>query len=542
MATAIEGTGPRELLWTPSEERMLNSRMAAYLAWVNRAQHRRLVGYDELWRWSVDDLNGFWCSIWEWFGVIGETPSTPPTTALDEPAMPGADWFPGSRLNFTENVLRHGSSGGGELAIVGLTEASAQVQLSWAELTHQVASVARGLRRMGVGPGDRVAAYLPNIPQAVVALLAAAAVGAVWSCCHPELGAENLLDRLRQIEPVVLIAADGHHVAGRDNDRLDTVRELRAALPSLRETVLVRHLRPAEQPPSGFADFHRLAAAEAEPSYQRVPFRHPLWILHGSGTTGLPSGFMHSHGGILLEHVKAHGLHRETGPDDRVFIYPDAGRTDWNVLVTALSVGATIVTYDGSPTAPTTDALFRICSEQRVTRFGTAAAYLTACERAGIRPGERHDLSALRSITCTGPPLPDSTWHWVYRHVKRDLLLESDCGDTSVCTTYIGANPLLPVYAGELPAPFLGVRVEAWSPAGQPVVDEAGDLVVTAPMPSMPVSLWNDPDGRQYRDAYLAVFPGVWRTGDAIIHTRYGSYVVIPPAPLSAPRTAAARP
>jgi acetoacetyl-CoA synthetase len=514
-------TRRRELLWVPSEERLATSRMAQYLDRVNRGRQSRLLTYDELWRWSVDDLEGFWRSLWDHFEIVA---SQPPTAVLAERQMPGTRWFPGARLNWAENLLRHATAE--RPAIVCVREQGPPVETSWAELTAQVASLAAELRALGVRPGDRVAAYLPNIPQAVVALLATASVGAIWSCCAPDFGTKGVIDRFQQIEPAVLIAVDGYRFGGKEIDRLDVVGELRERLPSVRHTLIVRNLAPDRPVPAGSLAFDAMTGGDAAPRYEQVPFDHPLWILYSSGTTGLPKGIVQSHGGILLEHLKMHALHFDLGPDDRFFIYASTAWMVWNVLVTGLAVGATIITYDGSPAYPEPDALFAICAEQQVTRFGVGAAYLTLCEKAESRPGSRYDLSALRAITSTGSPLPESTWRWVYDAVKRDLLLGSDCGGTDVCSAFIGTNPMLPVYAGEMQAPYLGVRIEAWSEDGRPVIGEVGEMVITAPMPSMPVALWDDPDGTRLRKAYFDAFPGVWRHGDWMTVTENGTYIV----------------
>ena len=523
MTTTIDAVSGHELLWTPSEQRVRASRMAAYLAWVNRERRLGLIDYDELWRWSVDDIEGFWRSIWTYFSVSA---SAPPAAVLGNKRMPGATWFPGARLNWAENVLRRGGWATQGPAVIGLSEDRRATTLSWPELTHQVAALAAHLRELGVRPGDRVAAYLPNIHQTVVALLATAAVGGIWSCCAPDLDTKGVLDRFRQIEPTVLIAVDGYRFAGREADRLTAIAELRAALPTLQHTIVVRDLRPDAPPPGATLAFDDLVAGDVKPCYEQLPFDHPLWILHGSATTGSPNGIVHSHGGILLEHLKVHALHFDSGPDDRVFIVASTASMVWNVLVSALAVGSTIICYDGSPVVPAPDALFRILSANRVTRFGTEAAYLIMCERIGMRPGERYDLTALRSIVSTGSPPPTSTWHWTYNAVKSDLLFGSDYGGTDVCTAFIGTNPMLPVRAGELQAPYLGARVEAWSQDGTPVVGGVGEMVVTAPMPSMPVSFWNDPDGTRHREEHFTRFPGVWRHGGRITRTHYGGYVV----------------
>ena len=521
MDTTTPTAGARELLWMPSADRVAASRMAHYLDWVNARLGTHLLGYDELWRWSIDDLDAFWQSIWDYFDVVA---SLPPSAALADAQMPGTEWFPGARLNWAENVLRHASDE--RPAIVSLREDTPPTETSWAELVAQVASLAAKLRALGVRPGDRVAAYLPNIPQAVVAVLATASVGAIWSCCAPDFGTKGVIDRFLQIEPVVLIAVDGYRFGGKTVDRLDTVAQLREQLPSVRHTLVVRNLDPDRATPEGTLPFETFTSGAADPQYEQVPFDHPLWILYSSGTTGLPKGIVQSHGGILLEHLKMHALHFDLGPVDRLFIFASTAWMVWNVLVTGLAVGSTIITYDGSPAYPTTDALFGSCAAQEATRFGTGAAYLTLCEKAGTRPGERHNLSALRAITSTGSPLPESTWRWVYDAVKRDLLLGSDCGGTDVCSAFIGTNPMLPVHVGEMQAPYLGVRIEAWSPEGRPVVGEVGEMVIAAPMPSMPIALWNDPDGSRLRDAYFDTFPGVWRHGDWMTVTENGTYIV----------------
>ena len=513
--------GERQLLWVPSADRVAASRMAHYLDWINTRRPDRLLTYEELWRWSVDDLDGFWRSIWDHFDVVA---SAPPSVALADARMPGAQWFPGARLNWAQNLLRHPSDD--RPAIVSLREDAVPTELSWADLVAQVASLAAELRALGVGPGDRVAAYLPNIPEAVIALLATASIGAIWSCCAPDFGTKGVIDRFRQIEPVVLIAVDGYRFGGKPADRLDIVAQLRDQLPSVRQVVVVRNLDPERPIPDGTIPFETLTSQAVEPQYEQVPFDHPLWILYSSGTTGLPKGIVHSHGGILLEHLKMHALHFDLGPSDRLFVFASTAWMVWNVLVSGLAVGATIITYDGNPAYPAADAMFRICADQQATRFGTGAAYLTLCEKAGTRPGERHNLFALRAITSTGSPLPESTWYWVYDNVKRDLLLGSDCGGTDVCSAFIGTNPMLPVYAGEMQAPYLGVRIEAWSPEGKPVVGEVGEMVIAAPMPSMPVALWNDPDGSRLRDVYFDTFPGAWRHGDWMTVTDDGTYIV----------------
>lgn len=511
----------REVLWTPSEERVAACRMSDYQRWLASERNVATSDYESLWRWSISDLGGFWSSIWDYFDVQSFESVD---VALATPLMPGVRWFPGARLNWAQNILRHG--GQTTPAIIALSEDGEESQTSWTDLVSQVANLAASLRAMGVQPGDRIAAVMPNIAATVVAVLATASIGAVWSCCSPDFGLQGLVSRFGQIEPTVLIAADGYHHNGQTVHRGELAEELRAQLHSVDTTILVRHVDPGGPLPDGMADFADLVTGDAEPLYEQVPFNHPLWILYSSGTTGPPKGIVHSHGGILLESLKANGLHYDLSREDRVFIAASTAWVVWNMLVDAMVTGATIVTYDGSPLVHGLDTLFQICAAQRVTRFGTGASYLTKCERAGVKPGEQYDLSALRSILSTGSPLPDSTYRWVYGSVSPDIHLGSDSGGTDVATAFVGANPLQPVRVGELQGPCLGVAVEAWDEAGNPVVDEVGEMVITAPMPSMPVYFWNDPDGKRYHDSYFDVYPGVWRHGDWITFTASGSCVV----------------
>ena len=512
-------SGPEpELLWSPTAERATACRMSQYQRWLIDQKNIHTPDYPSLWQWSVTDLDGFWSSIWEYFDVIS---SATASSALADQTMPGARWFPEARLNWAENLLRHVDAEGP--AIISLDEDGTRTELGRSELVSQVANLADRLRALGVRPGDRIAAVLPNTAPTVVAVLAAASVGAIWSCCAPDFGVKGLLDRFRQIEPTVLIGVDGYRFNHKTIDRRAQIDELRSQLPTVEHTIMVRNLDPTAPLPDGVLDYADLITGDAPPRYEQVPFDHPLWILYSSGTTGLPKGIVHSHGGIVLESLKANALHYDLGPDDRVFIAASTAWVVWNMLVDAMITGATIITYDGSSTADSPDTLFRICSTEKVTRFGTGAAYLTVCEKAGATPGADFDLSALRSIMSTGSPLPDSTWHWVYQNVSPSVHLGSDSGGTDVATAFVGANPLQPVYTGELQGPCLGVAVEAWNADGHPVTDEVGEMVITAPMPSMPIHFWNDPDGARYRESYFDTFPGVWRHGDWITITDRGT-------------------
>jgi acetoacetyl-CoA synthetase len=397
--------------------------------------------------------------------------------------------------------------------------------VSWAELRAQVAALASTLRSAGVQPGDRVAGYLPNTPHAVIALLASASIGAVWACCPPDYGTGAVVDRLRQVEPSVLIAVDGYHYAGKDYDRTDDLRAIIAELPSARQIILVP-FSPATHAFPGALTWDEVTSAAAELSFEQVAFDHPLWILYSSGTTGLPKGIVHGHGGIVLEHLKWLGLHNDVRPGDRFFWYTSTAWMIWYVLVGSLLLGATAVLYDGSPGYPGPDALWDIVAGTRAAYFGTSAGQLLASSKAGLRPGKTQDLTALRCIMSTGSPLPIAGWRWVYDAVKPDVWLDAPSGGTDVCTPYVGGCPTKPVVAGEIQCRLLGTRVEAFDEAGRPLIGEMGELVVTAPMPSMPLYFWNDPDGERYRSAYFDVYPGIWRHGDWVTITARGTATI----------------
>ena len=468
------------------------------------------ASYDEAWRWSVDDLEGFWASVWDWFDVPAARPYE---RVLDggRRSMPGARWFPGAELNYVDQARRWP---GDRTALVFRSEADAPGEMTYGELFDQVARVAAGLRALGVGRGDRVAAYLPNVPEAVVAFLATASIGAVWSSCSPDFGPQAVLDRFRPIEPKVLIAVDRYRYKGKVVDRGEALAQVTAGLPSLRKTVLV---------PDGWPELlvPREGLAPAP-----VPFDHPLWILYSSGTTGPPKAIVHGHGGIVLEHLKAVSLHCGIGPGDRFFWFTSIGWMMWNFLVGGLLVGATIVLWDGSPAHPDMGALWRLAEETELTYFGTSAPYLQACAKADLTPAALADLSRLRAVGSTGAPLPPEGFGWVYDRVKADVALGSVSGGTDLCTAFIGSCPTLPVYAGELQCRCLGAKVEAWDGAGRALHDEVGELVITAPMPSMPVRFWNDDGDERYRASYFATYPGVWRHGDWLRITDRGTAVI----------------
>ena len=511
------------LLWEPTAEARAATNLVAYEAWLERERGLRFDDYAGLWAWSVDDLEGFWSSIVDYYGtpIRGDR-----SRVLASAAMPGATWFEGCELNYAEAVFRRSTTD--RPALLVRSERQALREVSWADLEAHVAAAATGLRRLGVGRGDRVAAVLPNIPEAVVAFLACASLGAIWACCSPDFGTQSLIDRFAQIEPSLLIAVDGYTYGGKAFDRRAVIDEMRAHLPSIRHTILVPYLDPAATPGrDGSTWDDGFFAGPAEPlRFDAVPFDHPLWVLYSSGTTGLPKAIVHGHGGIVLEHTKALSLHCDIRAGDRMFWYTTTGWMMWNFLVGSLLVGGTAVLYDGSPGYPDLDVLWEQAAAAGVTLFGTSAAFLAATMKAGVRPAAGRDLSRLRAVGSTGSPLAVEAFGWVYDAIKPDLWLVSLSGGTDVCSAFVGGVPTLPVRAGELQARSLGARVEAFDEAGRSVVGVTGELVLTAPLPSMPVMFWNDPDGARYRESYFEMYPGVWRHGDWIRITERGSAVI----------------
>ncbi len=491
------------LLWEPPAELVERAVMTRYM------RERGFEDYAALWRWSVQDIEGFWASIWDFFGVEGGY-----ERVLASRDMPGAVWFPGAQINYAEHLFR--GKDADALAIVHASELRDLAEITWGELREQVARIAGGLRELGVGPGDRVAAYMPNIPEAIAAFFATASIGAVWSSCSPDFGARSVIDRFAQIEPKVLLAVDGYRYNGRDFDRRETVDGIAAEVGG-------RVIRLGYLDGSGWEEgFER----EAELEFERLPFDHPLWVLYSSGTTGLPKAIVQGHGGILLEHLKKLHLHVDAQAGDRVFWFTTTGWMMWNFLVSGLLTEAAIVLYDGSPAEPDMTVLWDLAARAGVTTFGTSAAYIGACMKAGVEPGDGRDLSALRAVGSTGSPLSPEGFRWIYEHVGSDTWLFSTSGGTDLCTAFVGGCPLVPVYEGELQARSLGASVEAWDPDGRPLIGEVGELVITEPMPSMPLYLWNDPDGERYRESYFSTYPGIWRHGDWIEITERGTAII----------------
>jgi acetoacetyl-CoA synthetase len=518
--------GTPEKLWEPSVELAERSRLREYMRWLESECGLKLDDYEALWRWSVSDLEGFWSSIWDFFGVQADGGYE---RVLGSREMPGAEWFSGTDLNYAEHVFA-GKEDGAEAAILHASELRELGELSWGELRAQVAATAAGLRALGVERGDRVVAYMPNIPEAVVAFLAAASIGATWSSCSPDFGPASVIDRFAQIEPKVLFAVDGYRYGGKDFDRRETLAQLQAAMPTLERTVVLPYLDP-DPDLAPLRDAMRweelLAGGEgAELRFERVPFDHPLWVLYSSGTTGLPKAIVQSQGGILLEHLKKLHLHVDAHPGDRLFWFTTTGWMMWNFLVSGLLTRAAIVLYDGNPGHPDMGVLWDLAERAGVTTFGTSASYIAACMKAGVEPGTGRDLSRLKAVGSTGSPLSPEGFDWIYERLGDDTWLFSTSGGTDLCTAFVGGVALLPVYRGELQGRALGAAVEAWDEDGNSVIDEVGELVVTEPMPSMPVRFWGDPDGSRYRASYFETYPGVWRHGDWIEITSRGTAVI----------------
>ncbi len=497
--------------------------MGEYLDRIERELGRSFGSYDDLLRWSIDDLDGFWSSIWRYFEV---GPTIEPGQALADDRMPGARWFPGHRLNWAQHCLRLDGRDPDDVVVIGRSQSRERSTLTVAELRDEVARVRAGLVRLGVGPGDRVAAYLPNVPEAVIGLLATASLGATWTSCAPEFGTRSVVDRLGQVEPKVLLAVDGYRYGERAVDRAEELAAIRQALPTLAATVVLPYLEPDARRIPDAISWAALRAEPAELAFEPVPFDHPLFVLYSSGTTGLPKPIVHGHGGILLEHLKVLALHNDLGPSDRFFWFSTTGWMMWNYQVSGLAVGATIVLFDGSPGHPDLGSLWRLAAEEGVTFFGTSAPFLMACRKEDLRPAELVDLSSLRAIGSTGAPLPVEGFRYVRDAIGPSVHLQSLSGGTDVCTAFVGASPLVPVWEGEISCRQLGCAIEAFSPDGRPLVGEQGELVITRPMPSMPVAFWNDPDGSRYRAAYFEDFPGIWRHGDWITFTERGSCVI----------------
>jgi acetoacetyl-CoA synthetase len=491
--------------WVPTDSDIAEARVTDFARCVQARTGATVSGYRALWQWSADDPAAFWAVLWDYFD-LGDRPEI----VLDDDRMPGAKWFTGTRLNYVDQVARNARTD--RPAILYVAEGGATTEVSWTELLGRTAAFAQHLQSLGVTKGDRVVGYLPNIPETVIAFLATASIGAIWSACGQDYSAKAALDRLGQLEPVVLVTAESYTFGGKTHDKRDEIARLQAGLPTLRATVMASEL-------TATADGEELATTPVE-------FDHPLWILFSSGTTGLPKGIMHGHGGVVLEHLKAVALQSDIGPDDTFFWFTSPSWMMWNFQVAGLLVGATIVCYDGSANAPRPDALWNIAASVRATVFGTSPGYVLGCIKAEAVPRKDHDLSALRTVGITGSSLPPSSSLWLNDNAGEHVQIASISGGTDVVSAFIGGVTTVPVWPGELSAPYLGVALDSWDESGKPVRGEVGELVITKPMPSMPVGFWNDPDGSRYRSAYFEMFPGVWRHGDWITITDHDSIIV----------------
>jgi acetoacetyl-CoA synthetase len=519
-----------ELLWTPSADFADGSSAARFLRWLSSERNLHFADYGALWRWSVTDLDAFWAAIWDFFEVRSTTPYT---RVLDRRIMPGARWFAGSRVNFAEHALRHESRAPHAAALVHSSELRPLAHMSWGELGERARALATALREMGVQPGERVVAYMPNIPETAIAMLATTAIGAVWASAAPEFGARTVIDRFAQIEPSVIFLTDGYRFGGKDFDRSEQIRAILAALPSVRYVVWLPYLDPSAAPPLPAAlHWHDLLArgrAHAPSAdafaYERVPEDHPLWILFSSGTTGLPKAIVHSHVGIIVELLK-NGFATDAGPDRRSFFYTTTGWMMWNALIASLLHGSSVVLYDGHPAYPGPELLWQLADDADATGFGASPTFVQIMQKIGLVPKRRFATDKLRSVLLTGSPVSPETTAWFYQNVKDDLWVSSPSGGTELCAGLVGGSPLLPVYAGEIQTRLLGMDVHAWDQRGHEIEDAVGELVVTSPAPSMPLRFWNDPRDRRYRETYFEHFDGVWRHGDFLkVNARGGCYI-----------------
>ncbi|MGW7445834.1 acetoacetate--CoA ligase [Kitasatospora sp. NPDC054795] len=508
-----------EILSTPGPSVRDESEIGRYLRWLESQRQLSFPDYDSLWQWSVTDLDGFWSSVWEFFDV---RPHTPPTATLGRRSMPETEWFPGAALNYAEHALGR-EEDLDAVAVVARSQTRAPIELTFGELRDQVARARAGLLRLGVRKGDRVVAYLPNIPETLVAFLATASIGAVWAACAPEFGPRSVVDRFAQLEPKVLLTVAGYRYGERDVDRRTEVAEIASRLPTVERVVHVPYGPNALPDALGWTE---LLAAPSELSFEPVPFDHPLFVLFSSGTTGIPKAIVHRHGGILLEHLKNNALSWDLKPGDRMLWFSTTAWMLWNTLVSALLVRASIVVIDGNPVHPDLREQWRIAQETGTTLMGVSPGYLMACRKAGIRPAEEFDLSRLRQVGAAGSPLAADGFRWVAEQFGDQVLLNVGCGGTDVCTGILQGSPLQTVRAGEISGPCLGVAAYAYDSEGRRVVGELGELVITEPMPSMPVGFWGDTDGSRYRAAYFEEYPGVWRHGDWVRFAPEGHCVV----------------
>jgi acetoacetyl-CoA synthetase len=517
-----------ELLWTPGEARRERAQLTQFMRWLARERGLQFASYDALWRWSVEDLDGFWKAIWDFFGVRS---STPVTKVLGRRTMPGAEWFPGTHLNYAEHALAHERPGVD--ALMYAREGEPLQRMSWTDLGTRVRTLATQLRKLGVRPGDRVVAVLPNAPEAVIAALATTSIGAVWSCCGPDFGPKGIVERFTQLTPKAIIHVDGYTYGGKRFDRKPEMREILAQLPTVEFAISVPYLDKADR--TRLIDktlfWDDLLAAPPVPAaefrFEQVPFDHPLWILFSSGTTGLPKAIVHGHGGIILEHLKHLAFNYEVHAREAMFFFTTTGWMVWNFLLSSLLADVVPVLYDGNPAFPDPTALWRVIQDSRASLFGTSPTFIAHQQGAGIVPKDRFDLTNLQSLTMAGSPVTAEHMQWVYDNVKSDLWVVSGSGGTDCCTGFTGGVATQPVYAGEMQARALGVAAFSFDPEGKVLVDEVGELVMTQPMPSMPLYFWNDPGNTRYLESYFDMYPGIWRHGDFVrFNARGGGFVL----------------
>ena len=510
-----------ETIWRPGADRIERAHVTRYADWLHETRGLDLDDYTAMWQWSVDDIESFWQSIWDFFEIQSERPAS---AVLADTSMPGAQWFPGATVNYAAQVFRNSTPD--RPAIVFQDEASELINIGWAELERDVANIASQLRSVGIEPGDRVVAYLPNRPEAVKAFLACASIGAIWSICAPDLGVQGVLDRFQQIRPKVLIASTGYYYSNKFYDRSETIAELVRGLPSLESVIVVQAGDAAIDIDIPATDWCDVIAGDAQLEPTFVPFDHPLWVLYSSGTTGTPKAIVHSQGGVIIEHLKALQFHLDLGADDRFSWYSSTAWMMWNYHIGGLLLGTTICTYDGNPGWPDMNRLWQFVSDSGVTYFGAGAAFYDGCRNAGIVPGQSFDLGKLRGVGSTGSPLLPESYHWIYENVGADLYLAPISGGTDFVSIFTGGVPTLPVKVGEMSCRALGAAVAAFNDAGEPVIDQVGELVCTKPMPSMPLYFWGDEGDIRYKDSYFDTWPGTWRHGDWIKITPEGGAII----------------
>lgn len=511
-----------KLLWQPAAEFKRESNLNAYLDWLRKTKKSNFQDYDSLWEWSVTKTDEFWQSIYDYFGVISHSPYE---QVLSDDPMPDAKWFEGATVNYAEHIFRKSSST--HAAIIFQSESGESKEVSWEELKEQVTALASYLKSLGVEKGDCIAAFLPNIPEATIAFLATCSIGAVWSCCSPDFGANSVIDRFHQIKPVVFITVDGYTYGGKTHSKREVVNEILPGLLTVKQVIQIPYI-DGEAFIEGAAVWDQAISSthDAELEFTPVPFDHPIWVLFSSGTTGQPKAITHSHGGVLLEHLKYIHFHNDVKPGERYFWYTTTGWMMWNFVQATLLAGATIVLYDGSPAFPHLNVLWRLAAEHRINHFGTSAPFIIACMKAGLTPGKNFDMSSLRSVSSTGSPLPPEGFDWVYKELKPNVWLCSMSGGTDVCSAFVGGCPLEPVYEGEIQRRALGCAMYAFDDEGNSIKNEVGEMVVIRPMPSMPVFFWNDKDNIRYKESYFEMFPGIWRHGDWLLITERNTLVI----------------